>query len=98
MNFVLFLLFGLIAGVKTEANNTEEICLMEIDEGPCRGIMRRWAWNPVEEHCEPFEYGGCGGNGNNFDSQLECLDECWNKHVDEKYRKKPEPRCVKYIV
>ncbi|KAK6751372.1 hypothetical protein RB195_003012 [Necator americanus] len=96
MKFLVYLLLGLVAGLKAGGNGPE-VCLLEPDEGQCRGIFRRWAWNPAEEHCEPFEYGGCGGNGNNFMTQQQCLDECWNKHVDKEHWKEPEPRCIKYI-
>ncbi|ETN80324.1 Kunitz/Bovine pancreatic trypsin inhibitor domain protein [Necator americanus] len=71
------------------------------DDGEVEDVKQqvvKWAWNPVEERCEPFYYGGCGGNGNRFETQQKCLDECWNNHVDEEHKKKPEPRCIKYIV
>ncbi|KAK6751374.1 hypothetical protein RB195_003014 [Necator americanus] len=96
MMFLLLLMFDLVAG-KNEVDNKTEVCLMEPDDGPCRALWRRWAWDPVEERCEPFYYGGCRGNGNRFKTPQQCLDECWNKHVDEEHWKKPVPKCIKYI-
>ncbi|ETN73755.1 Kunitz/Bovine pancreatic trypsin inhibitor domain protein [Necator americanus] len=98
MKVLLFLLISLVAGNRRDKEYEEDekdkkdqnlFCLMPPDPGFCRAILRRWAWNPVEERCERFEYGGCGGNRNNFKTQKECLYECWNKFVPKDQRKKP---------
>ena len=36
----------------------------------------KFTFNMDEERCEMFAYGGCGGNGNRFDSLLDCHDAC----------------------
>ena len=36
----------------------------------------RYYWDPVQEVCETFEYGGCAGNTNNFLSLDQCNDNC----------------------
>lgn len=44
--------------------------------GPCRAVIERWTFNEESGSCEPFIYGGCGGNANNFESQEECESSC----------------------
>ena len=36
----------------------------------------RYYWDPVQEVCETFEYGGCAGNTNNFLTLDQCNDNC----------------------
>ncbi|VDO08493.1 unnamed protein product [Rodentolepis nana] len=38
--------------------------------------MRRYAYNPSTRRCEIFTYGGCQGNGNNFETEEECERRC----------------------
>ena len=35
----------------------------------------RWYYNGIR--CDPFPYAGCGGNGNNFASELQCKFACF---------------------
>jgi len=51
-------------------------CLAPPDAGPCDGRSTRYYWDPVQEVCETFEYGGCAGNTNNFLSLDQCNDNC----------------------
>ena len=41
----------------------------------------KYFYNAAIEKCEEFDYGGCGGNGNKFDSLNECMDVCGNAHI-----------------
>jgi hypothetical protein len=36
----------------------------------------KFYYDKVHEACLPFEYGGCRGNENNFDSKQKCEDFC----------------------
>ncbi|KAM3174677.1 hypothetical protein ACTXT7_010053 [Hymenolepis weldensis] len=56
--------------------NGVDVCSLPTDPGPCRGEMRRYAHNPSTRRCEPFTYGGCQGNGNNFETEEECIRRC----------------------
>eukprot|EP00662_Eupelagonemidae_sp_cell21_P019674 gene19674-47849_t len=38
--------------------------------------MPRWWFNAATGACEPFTYGGCGGNGNNFETPEQCESSC----------------------
>lgn len=57
-------------------------CQHPRDSGSCRGKFDRWVWDTEKKVCERFTYSGCGGNGNNFASQEECLSIC---HVEGKH-------------
>ncbi|TSR51407.1 Tissue factor pathway inhibitor [Bagarius yarrelli] len=51
-------------------------CALKKDEGPCKAIKDRFYFNAETFHCEPFEYGGCQGNENNFETVKECEEMC----------------------
>ena len=54
----------------------KEICLLPEEGGRCRAILERFLFNSKSGKCEPFQYGGCGGNENNFASMEECEESC----------------------
>ncbi|XP_066466994.1 protein AMBP [Tiliqua scincoides] len=56
--------------------NKEDYCLLPKDAGPCLGMLPRFFHNNVTKTCEEFFYGGCLGNGNNFNSERTCLQTC----------------------
>jgi len=51
-------------------------CALPADGGNCRGNLERWAFNEETGDCEPFVYGGCGGNGNRFMCKEMCEHHC----------------------
>lgn len=51
-------------------------CDLPVDPGPCDGSCPRWYHNTATGQCEPFVWGCCGGNANNFLTELECQREC----------------------
>ncbi|KAG9336545.1 hypothetical protein JZ751_002892 [Albula glossodonta] len=50
--------------------------------GPCRASMTNWYYDPLERKCFRFNYGGCEGNENRFETSENCLRNC--KMVTEK--------------
>jgi len=44
--------------------------------GPCEAAIPRFWFNVATGQCEPFTYGGCGANANNFESAAECSRAC----------------------
>lgn len=58
----------------TALNNP--ICDLPDDSGPCRGKEQRYFFNSQLGRCDDFDYGGCGGNDNNFVTRQQCENEC----------------------
>uniref|UniRef100_A0A452RPC5 Serine peptidase inhibitor, Kunitz type 1 n=1 Tax=Ursus americanus TaxID=9643 RepID=A0A452RPC5_URSAM len=55
---------------------TEEYCLASSKVGRCRGSFPRWFYDPKEQICKSFVYGGCLGNKNNYLREEECKLAC----------------------
>ncbi|XP_040004773.1 tissue factor pathway inhibitor a isoform X2 [Xiphias gladius] len=53
-----------------------EVCALKDEPGPCKAIKERFFFNVDAGHCEVFEYGGCGGNANNFETMEACEEMC----------------------
>uniref|UniRef100_H3BWP7 Tissue factor pathway inhibitor n=1 Tax=Tetraodon nigroviridis TaxID=99883 RepID=H3BWP7_TETNG len=53
-----------------------ELCALKDEQGPCKAIKDRFFFNVDNGRCEQFEYGGCGGNANNFETLEECEETC----------------------
>ena len=51
-------------------------CIVKAELGPCKHYVHKWAFNKTEGKCNTFIYGGCLGNDNRFNSELECLHVC----------------------
>lgn len=49
---------------------------MKDESGPCKAIKERYFFNVNSGSCERFEYGGCSGNSNNFETMEECEEAC----------------------
>ncbi|CAL1615206.1 unnamed protein product [Knipowitschia caucasica] len=45
-------------------------------QGPCKAYEPRWAYSSTLLQCQSFIYGGCEGNGNNFESKEACEEMC----------------------
>ena len=50
----------------------------------------RWFWSSQSASCEQFDWGGCGGNHNNFLSRAKCLEKCQTQGEKRKCRKYTE--------
>uniref|UniRef100_G3U7H5 WAP, follistatin/kazal, immunoglobulin, kunitz and netrin domain containing 1 n=1 Tax=Loxodonta africana TaxID=9785 RepID=G3U7H5_LOXAF len=53
-----------------------DACVLPAVRGPCLGHEMRWVYSPLLRQCHLFVYGGCEGNGNNFESREACEDAC----------------------
>ncbi|GFY60856.1 kunitz-type U19-barytoxin-Tl1a [Trichonephila inaurata madagascariensis] len=51
-------------------------CEQEKKVGPCRAIFRKYYFNKESGKCERFDYGGCQGNDNRFNTKEECQAMC----------------------
>ncbi|XP_060103680.1 tissue factor pathway inhibitor 2-like [Heteronotia binoei] len=70
------LLLGHVCPFRDAVKDKREICLMPRDIGLCRAIIPSWYYNRYTQTCEEFDYGGCGGNENNFESEEHCEQTC----------------------
>ncbi|KAM3958095.1 LOW QUALITY PROTEIN: proteoglycan-like sulfated glycoprotein papilin [Aphomia sociella] len=57
-------------------DSNTEFCFMELDPGPCDDFSTRWGYDSARGICTTFEYGGCGGNRNNFPAENYCTYYC----------------------
>jgi len=53
-----------------------DICKQSLETGNCSDSITRWFYNFESNECEQFDYSGCEGNGNNFDSKDDCEIDC----------------------
>ncbi|XP_037017691.2 kunitz-type protease inhibitor 1 isoform X1 [Artibeus jamaicensis] len=68
------------------AKQTEDYCLVTKKVGRCRGSFPRWYYDPKEQICKSFVYGGCSGNKNNYLWEEECKLACFNVKGPSKER------------
>ena len=54
----------------------EDVCTLPKQTGPCKGHIEKFHYDSQTQRCLPFIYGGCRGNGNNFDNKEECQEAC----------------------
>ncbi len=53
-----------------------EVCSLPPSKGPCRATIKRWYYDPLQNACVDFIYGGCNGNENNFAAKSKCEEVC----------------------
>lgn len=51
-------------------------CILPPDVGPCDGVCPRYFFNIETGQCQPFDYGCCDGNANNFLTLEDCESAC----------------------
>lgn len=64
------------SGPQSELFIFREQCALKAEPGPCKALKLRYFFSIDSGHCETFEFGGCGGNDNNFLSKEECEESC----------------------
>lgn len=74
------------------AEQTEDYCLASYKVGRCRGSFPRWYYDPKEQICKSFTFGGCLGNKNNYLREEECMLAC--KDVKGISPKRHHPVCT----
>ncbi|XP_040913680.1 tissue factor pathway inhibitor a [Toxotes jaculatrix] len=63
-------------GAQPELFIFNELCALKDEPGPCKAIKERFFFNVDTGRCELFEYGGCRGNDNNFETLEACEEMC----------------------
>lgn len=66
----------LSSGRPTAATEMQERCRLPVRKGVCRALIPRWSFDPSTGVCREFKFGGCDGNGNNFETQRHCEEAC----------------------
>ena len=51
-------------------------CQLPLVTGNCEAAIPTLGYNKATKQCEQFNYGGCGGNDNQFESREACEDHC----------------------
>ncbi|XP_026316323.1 papilin-like [Hyposmocoma kahamanoa] len=53
-------------------------CTLRPDDGTCKenSVVTRYFWNETTQNCQKFTYSGCGGNANNFRTEMLCQENC----------------------
>lgn len=81
--------FSTLEECQQECEAPASVCSMPYDSGSCDGTQKRWFYNQHSHQCETFQYTGCGGNANNFETRSACEARCpdlvmcpWS-HVNE---------------
>jgi len=57
-------------------DQAEDVCSLASAIGPCRAAVPRFFFNGDSGKCEMFMFGGCSGNGNNFENLKDCEARC----------------------
>ena len=60
----------------------KDACMLPSVPGPCEGYYPRYAYNSKTKSCQSFNYGGCHGNNNRFESNDECEAVCTEDDPD----------------
>ncbi|XP_017538605.1 kunitz-type protease inhibitor 1b isoform X1 [Pygocentrus nattereri] len=62
--------------LEIRVNEEKARCVDPPVTGPCRASMLHWYYDPLKTTCHQFTYGGCGGNKNNFEMKIICMEAC----------------------
>ncbi|GAV00689.1 hypothetical protein RvY_11503-2 [Ramazzottius varieornatus] len=51
-------------------------CFLSSERGTCESNLPRWFYDSSDGVCKRFLFSGCGGNSNNFETQVDCINDC----------------------
>uniref|UniRef100_A0A914ICG3 BPTI/Kunitz inhibitor domain-containing protein n=1 Tax=Globodera rostochiensis TaxID=31243 RepID=A0A914ICG3_GLORO len=59
-----------------EGVSSDSICTLPVVVGTCTAFVTRYYFDASTGKCKSFQYSGCGGNANNFQSLQSCHSTC----------------------
>lgn len=74
--FSLVILGACLALVAPQNNPSEDVCSLNREVGKCRASIQAWYFDKASGECQSFNYSGCSGNANNFNSKEACDKRC----------------------
>lgn len=64
----------------TSPSSSPDACFFKQDKGGCENYTLKWYFDTTQSKCSRFWYGGCGGNGNRFETQEACEGLCLRRN------------------
>uniref|UniRef100_A0A674AW12 BPTI/Kunitz inhibitor domain-containing protein n=1 Tax=Salmo trutta TaxID=8032 RepID=A0A674AW12_SALTR len=64
----------------TSPSSSPDACFFKQDKGGCENYTLKWYFDTTQSECSRFWYGGCGGNGNRFETQEACEGLCLRRN------------------
>ncbi|KAL5968807.1 Papilin [Taenia solium] len=61
---------------KVPKNAVPDKCFLPLITGTCGNTHTRFGFYPPTQRCEEYNYSGCGGNENRFETRLDCETVC----------------------
>ena len=55
--------------------------------GPCQSFSTRYYYDQNKKECQPFQYGGCNGNANNYDTLEKCQSTCAKETIGNDFNR-----------
>ncbi|XP_039992953.1 kunitz-type protease inhibitor 1a isoform X2 [Xiphias gladius] len=59
--------------------------------GKCKESLTKWYYNHIQQECLRFNYGGCEGNENRFDTEESCKKVCRGVTEKDVFARKGDP-------
>ena len=54
----------------------KDICDLPMLQGNCSQHVTKWFYDRTLKYCRPFEFSGCKGNENRFETRHQCIEIC----------------------
>ncbi|XP_028156341.1 trypsin inhibitor-like isoform X1 [Ostrinia furnacalis] len=73
LSFFIFVLVAITSVLSSDAPAPD--CTSPLVTGPCKAAFTVYGYDP-DCGCKKFIYGGCGGNGNRYNTLEDCQAAC----------------------
>ena len=73
-------------------------CYLPAVRGRCSNPVTKWHFDSESNSCRRFEYGGCVGNDNNFDTERDCQQFCLSDATELGMYEKFSHQFKKYLM